>query len=201
MELLAASLLNAFLWILLGGGVLATLVGLWLLIAPVGFASFSGMINRWVSTRQAAHWLEAPRPIERFFYRRHKVFGVLLIMGAAFALYYLGFHYDAARMLAVFALPWTGPGVEAVTSALTGFLLFGNGMVLLIGVIVLLRPSLLKGVETASNRWVSTREAFDSLDSRSDFPDEVIAHRPRLAGAVLLVAGLCTALQLGLFLV
>ncbi len=201
MDVLAATLLNAFLWILLGGGVLATLIGLWLLIAPFGFASFSGMINRWVSTRQAARWLETPRPIERFFYRRHKLFGVLLIMGAAFALYYLGFHYDAARMFAAFALPWTGPGVEVITTALTGFLLFGNGMVLLIGVIVLLRPSLLKGVETASNRWVSTGEAFDSLDSRSDFPDEVIAHRPRLAGAVLLVAGLCTALQLGLFLV
>ena len=201
MDILASTLLNAFLWILLGGGVLATVIGLWLLVAPFGFASFSDKINRWVSTRQAVHWLEAPRPIERFFYRRHKVFGVMLIVGAAFALYYLGFHYDAARMLAAFALPWTGTGVEAVTTALTGFLLFGNGMVLLIGVIVFLRPSLLKGIETASNRWVSTGETFDSLDSRNDFPDEVISHRPRLAGAVLLVAGLCSALQLGLFLV
>ncbi len=201
MDVLTATLLNGFLWILLGGGLFATLIGLWLMLAPLGFASFSGVVNRWVSTRQATHWLEAPRPIERFFYRRHRVFGALLIVGAAFALYSLGFHYDAARMLAAFALPWAGPGAEVFTTALTGFLLFGNAMVLLIGVVVLLRPSLLKGVETVSNRWVSTGEAFDSLDSHSDLPDKAIARRPRLAGAVLVVVGLCTALQLGLFLV
>ncbi len=198
MDILSAILLDTVLWISLGGGVLAMLAGLWLLIAPRGFAGFSRIVNRWVSTGPATRWLETPRPIERFFYRGHKVFGALLISGAVFALHYLVSHQAAVSMLAAFAQP--GPAGDVMAAALTSFLLAGNVVVLIVGVIVVVRPSLLKGVEAASNRWFSTHEAFKSLDSRSDLPDQVVARQPRLTGLVLTVAGLYATLQLGLFL-
>ncbi len=200
MDILADILLEAFLWTLLGGGVLAMLVGCWLLVAPLSFARFSRVLNRWLSTRRAAQWLETPRPIERFFYRRHRVFGLLLVAGAAFALYYLLFSYETVEMLAAFVLPWAGPEGDVIAATVTGFLLFGNAMILLIGGIVLVRPSLLKGVEATSNRWVSTGNALEALDRRSDLPDQAVVRAPRLAGLALALAGLYTTLQLGLFL-
>ena len=198
MDMLSAILLDTVLWLALGGGMLAMLVGLLLLIAPRGFARVSRLANRWVSTAPATRLLEKPRPIERFFYRGHKVFGILLTSGAVFALHYLVSHGAATGMLAALGAP--GPAGDIMAVALTGFLLAGNIVVLLVGIVVVVRPSLLKGVEAASNRWISTRETFNTLDSRSDLPDRAVARKPRLAGLALTVAGFYTTLQLGLFL-
>ncbi len=201
METLEAILLDALLWALLGGGILATLVGFWLILAPLSFANVSRVADRWVSTRQAAEWLESPRPIERLFYRRHRPFGLLLMASAAFALGYLGFNYQrSVDTLAAFVLPWAGFGSNVIAGVLTSILLVGNAGVLVISAFVVVRPSLLKRVEAASNRWVSTREAFNGLDNRNDSPGRAVARMPRLAGLVLVVAGLYTTLQLALVL-
>ncbi len=202
METLEAIFLDALLWALLGGGTLAILVGFWLILAPLSFANVSRVADRWVSTRRAAEWLESPRPIERLFYRHHRPFGLLLMAGAAFALGYLGVNYErSADLLAAFVLPWEGVGSTVIAGVLTGILLVGSAGVLIISGFVVVRPSLLKRVEAASNRWVSTREAFRGLDNCSDSPGRAVARMPRLAGLVLVVAGLYTTLQLALLVI
>ena len=200
MDILVEIAMDALLWTLFGGGLLAVLVGIWLLISPASFMDFSRIANRWVSTREATQWLEAPRPIERFFYRHHRTFGILLTLGATFALYYLMFEYDAARVVASLALPWQGPTVEIVADALLSFLVAGNILVVGVGLIVLIRPSLLKKVEASSNRWISTRRLFKNLDNQSDLPDRFAVRQPRLLGALLIVGALYATLQLGLFM-
>ena len=200
MDILIEIALDALLWTLFGGGLFAVLVGVWLLLSPQSLMNFSRIANRWVSTRQATQWLETPRPIERFFYRHHKIFGVLLTLGAAFALYYLTVRYDSARMAAGLALPWKGPTVEIVADALLGFLIAGNIFVVGIGFIVLIRPSLLKRVEATSNRWISTRRLFKTLDNQSDLPDRFAVRQPRLLGVLLILGALYATLQLGLML-
>ena len=200
MDILIRITLDALLWTLLGGGVLAILVGVWLLLSPASLMEISKIANRWVSTRQATQWLEAPWPIERLFYRHHRTCGLLLTLGSAFALYYLMFQYDAAQVVASLALPWYRPTVEIVADTLLGFLIAGNIFVLGIGLIVFIRPSLLKRVEATSNQWISTRRFFKKLDNQSDLPDRFAVRQPRLLGALLIAGALYATLQLGLLL-
>ncbi len=178
--------------------VLAVAAGLWLLMGPGSFSSFSGLANRWVSTRSADRWLETPHYIERFFYRHHKIFGILLIVGAAFAIYQLTLMYGRAETLAALAIPAQHPAAEAFASSIIVFLLAGNLVVFFIGAAVLGRPSLLRGVEATSNRWISTRKAYTVLDSTVDAPDRLAERHPRLLGMLIVGGGLYAALQLGM---
>jgi hypothetical protein len=186
---------------LLVASVFAVVAGAWLLLAPESFAALSKSASRWVSTRAAVRWLENPRYIERFFYRHHRIFGVMLMVGAAYAVYHLTFQYNQARSLAALAVPGYGPAVESIAGALVAFLLFGNLTVFFIGATVLGRPSLLKGMEAVGNRWISTRKAFRLFDTRVEGPDRLAERHPRVLGTLVLLGGLYAALQLGVALI
>ena len=198
MDVLLSTIADTLLYTLLAMSVLAVAAGLWLLMDPASFSGFSRLANRWVSTRTAGGWLETPRYIERFFYRHHKVFGGLLMVGAAFATYRLAFVYSQAKSLATLITPAQDVIAEAFASSLVAFLLFGNFVAFFIGAAVLGRPSLLKGIEATSNRWISTQKAYTVLDSTVDAPDRLASRHPRLLGIVIIAGGLYAVLQLGM---
>jgi len=201
MDIFLQSISDGLVWGLLVASVFAAVAGAWLLMAPASFAALSKSANRWVSTRAAARWLESPRHIERFFYRHHRIFGVVLMVGAAYAVYHLTFEYNQARSLAALAVPGHGPAVEPIASALVAFLLFGNLTVFFVGATVLGRPSLLKGLEAVSNRWISTRKAYRVFDISVEGPDRLAERHPRILGTLVLLGGLYAALQLGVALI
>ena len=201
MEILLNAITEALLLTLLVLSVLAILLGLWLILAPASFSDLGKFANRWVSTRNAGRWLEKPHYIERFFYRHHKIFGILLVAGAAFALYRLAFTYNQAKSLVALAIPGVGATTEAIAGGLLAFLLFGNLVVFFVGATVLGRPSLLKDVEKASNRWVSTRKASKVLEAEIDAPDQLAKRHPRVLGTLIVIGGLYAALQLGIAMV
>jgi hypothetical protein len=73
--------------------------------------------------------------------------------------------------------------------------------VLIIGSIILIRPSLLKGVETWGNTWVSTRHTTRFLDTPHSGIDSLAACHPRLMGGFLLLGGLYVLGMLGIYLI
>lgn len=88
-----------------------------------------------------------PWRVERFIYRHHRPFGGAIIAGALTLLYLL---YAGHIQLA--GIPAERLGMGLRTANLVSWAM--AVAVLLIGFAMLIRPSLLKGIEALSNRWI-----------------------------------------------
>lgn len=87
--------------------------------------------------------LERPRGVERFIYRHHRSFGVAIIVGALALL--------IVAQAGLFRAILPGGSRAQVAMILVCAL---AAAVFVIGMIVMLRPSSLKGVEALANRWI-----------------------------------------------
>jgi len=155
-----------------------------LLLAP-GALREGSRWRRWMLDVDLAALLDARRAIERPLYRHHRVFGAAVIAGA----------------LAWFATLWAlrdrlpVPGEFAGTMTLAGCTL--AAFALCIGVFLVIRPSALKGLEAAANRWIEPFPSGGRRDAPTgyyEFIRRVVLRAPRFTGLLLLTAGLgcCT---------
>lgn len=180
-------------------GVLAIVAGLLMVVAPALVMRAGGVMNRWISTDRVFDDLDSPRPSERAFYRHHRIFGCLIVLGAAFILWTFAFGFDiesTARRLVVFGSRSASAWLLQSLAALN--VLFGVAA-LAIGVTVFFRPSALKRIEAAANRWFAVDRSLKRLDVQVGEADRVFARRPRLAGLVIMAAGLYVVLSLEVF--
>ena len=112
--------------------------------------------------------LERPRFVERFIYRHHRLFGGAIAAGALALLAVLG--AGQSRLIGA-VLPGGSGGRAAI------LLVWALAVaVLVIGMIVLVRPSALKGAEALANRWIQL------------FPATVLTSRQ--IGVLLLLVGI-----------
>lgn len=158
-----------------------TTISLALLLAPN--ATLRLIHHRHVET-------PGPRPIrkyriERFFYRNHRWFGLTMIVGGLYTLFQLGFSLDLVEAQKTLGTLFPAPqlGAWLVESGIV-YLWATNLFVLVLGFVVVLRPSLLKGFESWSNTPVS--ELRPIAQSRSLFEQWLHRH-PRQAAVFLLV--------------
>jgi hypothetical protein len=171
--------------LLLAGSLLALLVGLLFLLAPATAVRLNHRLNRWISLRRGIKSMESPHFIERFLYRHHRSFGIVILLSSCYVLYRFGFHYDQQVMLA---------GITKLTShrwladwlltALLWFMLPAMLIAIMIGAVFAVRPSLLKGFEAIANRWISTRKWLQPIETTHYPLDRWVTLHPRLFGAV-----------------
>ncbi|MFQ5659798.1 MAG: hypothetical protein ACE5GZ_05185 [Gammaproteobacteria bacterium] len=174
--------ISIFFW----AGIVTMLVGFCILLAPDRVIRTGRWLNRWVSTEAFFDKFDAPARSERFFYRHHTILGIMLVLGAAYIFYSFVFAFDAGtQTLSLFSSP-------AVNDWLITSLSFLNIMfsivIFLIGIIMTLRPSVLKNIENLLNRWFTVDERLKTLDIQFKSPEQVFTKRPRLLG-LLIVAG------------
>jgi len=184
---------DAALIFLVGGAVVAILVGAWMLVNPVSLYRFNDYMNRWFSTRKAARPLMVPRNIDPFIYRHHRIIGTVVVLGSVYVLYALIFEMRPAELRALFlgstspAHPWAWAVMGLVVALGAGALL-----ALVVGIYLLIRPSLLKGMEQWSNRWMTVRRATRVFDIMRQGPEPFIARHPRAVGIAIVLGGLYT---------
>lgn len=116
----------------------------------------------------ALRLLDRQWQIERLVYRHHRLVGALVLAAGTFCLWRMT-RTELAALLAG----------GSTASILLWLLLVGQGFNLLVGLVIFLRPSLLKPLETLSNRWHSL-EATGSNRSAA----------PRLTALTLALVGL-----------
>ena len=63
-------------------------------------------------------------------------------------------------------------------------------MAVFVSLFLLLRPSLLRDFEQASNRWLSLRRALKPMEVRRDGVDEYVFRHARQAGILLMLGSL-----------
>ena len=180
---------------LLAGLVLALVVAGLLLIRPDTLLALNRRLSRWIDTRGTLQVLERPLMLERLFYRHHRALGAAIVLGAGYVLWQWAFHFDRAALTRLLNPRWSANGLDWIVPAGEVIVVGLHVLVLLAGGVILLRPSLLKGIEKAANRWHGSVSS-EQLDRIVGSLDERVAIYPRLSGLVLLVASLWSLLAL-----
>lgn len=180
---------------LLAGLVLALVVAGLLLVRPEALLALNRRLSRWIDTRGTLEVLERPLMLERMFYRHHRALGAAIVLGASYVLWQWAFHFDRAALTRVLNPRWSANGLDWIVPAGEAIVVGLHALVLLAGCVILLRPSLLKGLERAANRWHGGWSS-EQLDRVVGTLDDRVAIYPRLSGLVLLVASLWSLLAL-----
>jgi hypothetical protein len=178
-----------FLWI---GSVLAVLIGAGLLFAPTHVERINRFFAQWIDTRNIGLEMDRPRSTERYIYRHHRVAGTLVFVGSVFVIYRFLLAPARERMALLAAPDMFGlldPGIA--------FLVIGNVLAALVGVIVFFRPSMLREFEGVANQWISTERVTRFFNHPQVSFDRFVLRYPQLVGAVLIVAGLWVSCLLG----
>lgn len=186
MSLVYEWLFTALFWL----GTLLLVLGLMLLLFPASLQRLSLTLDRWISTDPFFGRLDEQIRIERLFYRHHRFMGVLIVAGAGYCLYSLADWVDFTELV-------RGIGdfsqLETTALLLDGALLvlgLGNLLALLAGIIVLLRPSLLKRFESWGNTWVESDGVTGTLNRRIDVTERWLPRYPRLVGLLTVIGSL-----------
>ena len=172
-------------------GVLGVAAGAGLLIVPERTLRGRTALRRWLLEIDLVTLLDRRQRVERVLYRHHRAFGAIVIAGAVASLATLWNFHDHPLLTGVLRGILGAWGAGAVILTSWALALFALG----IGIFLLIRPSALKGFETAANRWV---ELFPP-SPKATVPAEtginrLILRAPRVSGLLLLAAGLACLL-------
>lgn len=197
MKILNSVLLQTFLIFVLVGGMAGLLVGIGLLLRPEGIVRLNHYFSRWVSTDRLEQELDRPRWIERMFYRHSRLVGGFLLVGAVFILYVFLFAYNLHAISPSVA---HNAGAAWLLDATVGVLLVGSTLAAVVGAIVMVRPSLLRNLESSANRWVGSDSLLKVFNSRHDAFDRYLLSHSRIAGVCIIAGSLYTLVILSYFL-
>ncbi|OGS93475.1 MAG: hypothetical protein A2061_07970 [Gallionellales bacterium GWA2_59_43] len=179
---------------LLIGALTGIAVALVLIYRPALYERVSLAANRWVSTRHYTRAADRMLSLESWFYRHHRLLGILVCVGAGYLLVYFGLLFDKAAALQqlpqMLPIRLKVPLLEGLLDALVLVSLTGAAASLFVGLLLWLRPSLLRGIEEASNQWISTRRAERLLDIPRDEVEAFVACHARRVGWLLLLGSL-----------
>lgn len=171
-------------------GVFFIVLGLALIVMPKAVMGWGESMNRWVSTNLFFNSLDAPRNHERIFYKYHRLFGIVIILGSAFSIYFLMIRNGVRS---------TAESVASLSDSLlaswlleTGYYILSGGCILAImaGIIIFLRPSVLKSVESWGNRWIDTGSRLEQFDRVHEIPTNVLPGKPRIFGVFVLLSSI-----------
>lgn len=184
--------------LMIGGSVVAVVLGIYLLIAPHRAWGLNRHLNKWFATRTLTDPLDAPRRIERTVYHYHRWVGAGLLAGALYTLYMIVFHYNPQAALSTLGRGLNPNIVAWLLESAVFALTFGSALAIAISLILILRPSLLRDFEHWANRWYHTDKAVNTLDAMRYKPDEIMERHPRITAAVLILGGLYVLASFGL---
>lgn len=172
---------------LLVGALLGVALGLILTTRPQLLPGINRVANRWISMRHADRVLDKSINIDQWFYRHHRLMGILVITGAGYVLVHFGFVFDKDVALQSLAGYVPVMLLDGLLDALIITSLLGATAALIVGLFLWLKPDLLHGVEKEANLWVSSRRATKALNEQHDQVDRYVEHHARLVGWLLLM--------------
>ncbi len=181
-----------FLWV---GSGLAILLGIGLLFAPQKTERINRFFARWVDTHSFEETLDRPHWTERYLYRHHRWVGGTLLAGSIVILYRFLLH-PPRQKLAMLAAGDTFGLVDAAIA----FFVIGAVLGAIIGMLMIGKPSVLRELETASNRWISTDKIWGVFNRMYPSVDRFVFQHRRAVAAVLLLCGIYVFLILGVLL-
>ncbi|MCG8325078.1 MAG: hypothetical protein MI673_06135 [Thiotrichales bacterium] len=189
-------LINQFLAIM---GLIFLVAGAALLLMPATTLKIIQLANTWIDTDRWFSVLDNEVTSEAFIYRHHRVFGAIILIASIWIFRVFVIRHSVGDFQALLI---TGPGSIAQDWLVHSFIFLIRMLSVLfvvLGCIIFFRPSLLKSVEHALNRWITT-DVDTSLETPHKGADEFLSHHPRLSGGFVFCAGLYLSLSAALML-
>ncbi len=177
---------------LLVGSASGVVVSLLMIYRPAWFERLNRAASRWISMRRLDRTADRRISVEQWFYRHHRLLGVLVCLGAGYVFVYFGLLFDKSQALPRLAShlslrPSMTGALEGMLDALVLTALTGAVVSLFVGLMLWLRPSVLRGLEEQANRWVSVRRSTRFMDvPRDPVGKFVMRHTQRVGWALLL---------------
>lgn len=170
---------------------LAMAIGVAVVIRPQLLERLEQASNRRYSMRRATRSLDIPRDVDRWFYRHHKVYGTVVVLLSIFLLSFVAFGNSQDAVVGLFEPRYRGVGailVEFATLVMWLLSLFA----LLVGLVVLVRPSALRKFESSANRWLTPRRLTRGMGREYQSPGVWARRYPRSWGlAIAAVSAIC----------
>ncbi len=170
---------------------LSAIWGFWLWLQPDKTQKFTAAADRWVPTQSVFDRLNRPVQTSRWMYRHHRAVGALIFLGAGYGLMRWGISFEPNALLDLFPAKLHRMGLDWVVEAIIWSYVTFNVIFLVLGLVIFIRPSLLKVPERWADRWVAV-PADQTIDRRFDPLNAALESRPRLTGAI--VTAVCSAL-------
>lgn len=175
-------------------------VSLLMLFRPKLMARINGVANRWVSTEALNQTLDRSILVEQWFYRHHRLLGMMVCLGAVYVLVYFGLLFDKSAALRHLPshLPARFPPqlLEGLLDALVLASLTGAAVSLFVGLLLSLRPSMLRGLDETANQWVSMSRYGELLDVPRGQMDSFVERHTQRVGWLLLLGSILLLLMM-----
>lgn len=184
--------------VLLAGALLGFLVGAMMLLDSDRMFRINDRLNAWVSTRKVLRPMDEDWDVNSHVYRMHRLIGILVFAGAAYALLILAAPYGEQ----LFAKPLNALLVERgaaswLAEVLRAILLAGNIAAVILGVVIAIRPETMRRIETWADRRISTRKAGKPLEQMHYHADRFAREHPRFVGGLMLIGSAYVLANLG----
>lgn len=188
--------------LLLAGAVLGIVVGALLVFDSARVMRWNDALNRWFSSDSPMQVLDQSVEIKRAVYRWHRLVGVLLFGGAFFTLDALAFGFTTTALVRTLRGTGSSELLGLVFETVRIFLIIGNVFALIAAVVLVFRPSLLKGLENWADRnySYSGRASAETLNVMRYQPDDFVRARPKVVGTVVLLGSIYALAGLSLLL-
>ncbi len=177
--------------IILIAGTLGIATGAGLLAIPEKMLREHTLLRRWLFDADFFATLNHYQPIERLLYRHHRAIGAAVVLGALAGFMPLLWLYDHPSATEALTRTLGFWGARAVI--LSGWAL--AFFTLAVSLLLLIRPSAIKGFESVANRWIEPfPPSRNSTALASRGINRLILRAPRLTGLLLLAAGIACLL-------
>jgi hypothetical protein len=182
---------------LLAGAAFALIAGLILLLDSARAFRIAAVLDRWISTRAALRPLEEHHSIAKPLYRMHRLVGALVCAGALYSLSVLGTPAGEAAISKTLSGIGTARFSAWMSESLRYILLTGNFFAFIFGLVFIVRPSALKGLEAWADRKVSGRRSTKPLEEMRRPADQFVRAHPKLIGALVILGSTYVLVNLG----
>ena len=182
--MLSEILFDASLIFIIIGSVIAFILGLGLILAPALTLKLNEKINTRISMREKTKTIEKPIKSEPFFYKHSKFSGTILVIGSLFVLYTLQ-TFNAYSLIPHLPKSISTTAWEWIIQSVEIFFFISCVFIFVFGLIILIRPSMIKNFEQAANHWISTRQGFSKMSADIDITNKLVNTYPRVFGVFI----------------
>lgn len=181
-------------------GAVGFALGTALILKPAGVMQFFQAANRWVSMRTRTKWLEVPRDTQVFWQRHRLPLGVAATLLGLFSVFVLLTRVDAGRVAGLIDSRAPLQFVAWIVESVLLFLIAGNMLAAVVGMLLLFSPTTLGAIEARANSWYSTRRHSRGAETRYMALDRLTESRPRAMGWAVAAGSLLVIIQFGVML-
>lgn len=170
-------------------------VGIGFMAIPAKLLELTTRLNKWVATDSLFNGLNRSFSFERIIYRHHTISGLIIIVCCIYVFLRIWLCFEVA--IEILPVIINATISQWLYTALVLLIFIADIVVFIIGLIILVRPSILKGIESWSNRWIDSEKALKNLDKEYELKIEWFPKYPRVFGLFIVLGCLYIISNMG----